>query len=200
MQNTKIPRLRLHGALAAACICALFAGGCQAPAGNAPTEAELIEMARSLPTEEDLKERFRQVGNVVHEICNAPEFEAYFEKTPCLPSMITDKHKADSSRISPAQGTAMRMALREFEELNRITRRMMVRSQIEDYVELARRADTIDIDSHRNQRLLLAGDITWGEYNTERARLARLFMDAAHAIAAQSPSSQQAQSIEESAP
>lgn len=160
----------------------LLSSGCQTPQ-KSPTEAELIEMAKSLPSEDDLRERFHQVGNVVHEICNAPEFEPYFEKTPCLPSMITAKNKSDRSRITNEQSTAMRMALREFEELNRITRRMMVQSQIEDYVLLAHRADEIDIETRSNQRRLLGGDITWGEYNTERERLARLFLDAAHAIA-----------------
>ena len=48
--------------------------GCQVPSAHSPSEQELIDMANSLPTEADLKERFRQVGNVVHEICHAPEF------------------------------------------------------------------------------------------------------------------------------
>ena len=181
--------------LAAIAAPALLASGCQIPR-NSPTEAELIEMAKSLPSEDDLRERFHQVGNVMREICSAPEFEPYFEKTPCLPSMITEKQKSDGTRIKDDQSTAMRMALREFEELNRITRRMMVQSQIDDYVKLAHRADEIDIDTHINQRRLLNGEITWGEYNTERERLARLFLDAAHAIANDEDAAAASQSTE----
>ena len=73
----------------------------------------------------------------------------------------------------------MRMALREFDELNRVTRRMMVESQLENYAQLARRADAIDVESHANQQNLLSGQITWGEYNRQRDRLAKLFLDAA---------------------
>ena len=136
-------------------------------------------MANSLPTEADLKERFRQVGNVVHEICHAPEFSSYFEKTPCLATLITEKHMQDKTRITAQQARAMRMALREFDELNRVTRRMMVESQLENYAQLARRADAIDVESHANQQNLLSGQITWGEYNRQRDRLAKLFLDAA---------------------
>ena len=162
-----------------AAACAITLAGCQAPTGQSPSEQDLIDMANSLPTEDDLKERFRQVGNVVHEICHAPEFSPYFEKTPCLATLLTEKHMQDKSRITAEQGRAMRMALREFDELNRVTRRMMVESQLENYAQLARRADQIDVASHANQESLLSGAITWGEYNRERDRLAKMFLDAA---------------------
>ena len=153
--------------------------GCQVPSAHSPSEQELIDMANPLPTEADLKERFRQVGSVVHEICHAPEFSSYFEKTPCLATLITEKHMQDKTRITAQQARAMRMALREFDELNRVTRRMMVESQLENYAQLARRADAIDVESHANQQNLLSGQITWGEYNRQRDRLAKLFLDAA---------------------
>ncbi len=163
---------------AAAALCAAALAGCQVPP-KGPTEAELIAMANALPTEDDIRERFHQVGSVVHEICNAPEFAAYFEKTPCLPSLITDKHKLDGTHITEQQKDAMRMALREFDELNRVTRSMMVESQLDNYVVLAHEADAIDVESHANQRKLLSGEITWGAYNRERQRLALLFVKAA---------------------
>lgn len=146
--------------------------GC-APVSTLPSEEELIAMAQNLPTEEDIKERFRAVGGVLREICTSDEYAPYFGKTPCLATDVTARQKADRSRITERQKTAMTAALAEIEELNRKTRELMIESQIEPYVSLAQHAqDVTDKLAKINQDNLLAGRITWGEYNTQRESLA----------------------------
>lgn len=157
-----------------ACCVILSLTGCLATS-RMPSEAELIRMARDIPSEADLKERFRAVGGVLREICTADEFAPYYDKTPCLASQMSKKHLADKSKITTKQAKAMQNALVELDNLNTETRRMMTASQLEPYVTLARDADQItDALARINQQKLLSGTITWGEYNRERARIAQL--------------------------
>ena len=57
---------------------ALLSGCVAAPQDNQPSEEELIRMAQAIPSEDDIRERFRAVGGVLREICTADEFAAYF--------------------------------------------------------------------------------------------------------------------------
>lgn len=143
-------------------------------ADRLPSEQELIRMAQDLPTEADIKERFRAVGGVLREICTSPEYAPYFAKTSCLATDITDRQKRDPGRITDQQKRAMTAALAEIEELNRQTRELMIASQIEPYVSLALQAqNNTDQLAKRNQNNLLSGEITWGQYNTWRQAIAR---------------------------
>ena len=49
-----------------------------------PTEADLAAQARNMPTEKDLTARFELVAEMYRDICTAPEYEAYFAKTPAI--------------------------------------------------------------------------------------------------------------------
>lgn len=143
-----------------------------------PSEEELIRMARNLPTETDIKERFRAVGGVLREICTSGDYAAYFAKTACLATDITDRQKRDTSRITDRQKRAMTAAVAEIEELNRQTRELMIASQLEPYVSLALQAQNeTDRLVKRNQDNLLSGEITWGQYNTWREAIARRAME-----------------------
>lgn len=138
-----------------------------------PTEAELIEMAKNMPTEKDIRERFESLSGMYRQICLAPELAPYFDKTPCLPSMIKAAHVNDATRITARQADAMRQAVAEIRELNDETRRIMIDSGLEPYVSQARHASlTLDPLVVANQNALLNGEITWGEYNRRRAELA----------------------------
>lgn len=155
-------------------ILAIVLSACTLPKNQLPSEDQLIAMARNLPTEADIKERFRAVGGVLREICTSDEFAPYFSKTPCLATDMTDRQKKDRSKITEAQKKAMTAAVAEIEELNRQTRSMMIESQIEPYVSLARTAQTqTDPLVKANQDNLLTGAITWGQYNTWREAIAR---------------------------
>ncbi|MDO4937271.1 MAG: hypothetical protein Q4E62_05075 [Sutterellaceae bacterium] len=143
-----------------------------------PSEAELIAMAKNLPTEADIKERFRAVGGVLREICTSDEFAPYFAKTPCLATDVTDRQKKDRTKITEAQKKAMTAAVAEIEELNRQTRELMIESQLEPYVSLALHAQNeTDVLVKTNQDNLLSGEITWGQYNTWREAIARRAME-----------------------
>lgn len=137
-----------------------------------PTEDELVEIARNMPTEKDIQERFLALPGMYRQICLAPELAPYFDKTPCLPSMATKAHVSDTTRITPIQAAAMRQAVSEIRELNDETRRLMIESGLEPYASHAREAAlTYDPLVVTNQNALINGDITWGEYNRRRLEL-----------------------------
>ena len=131
-----------------------------------------MEIARNMPTEKDIQERFLALPGMYRQICLAPELAPYFDKTPCLPSMVTKKHLKDTSRITPVQTAAMRQAVSEIRELNDETRRLMIESGLEPYASHARQAAlTLDPLIVTNQNALINGEITWGEYNRRRLEL-----------------------------
>ncbi len=147
------------------------APGAESPA-QTPTEDELVEIARGMPTEKDIQERFLALPGMYRQICLAPELAPYFDKTPCLPSMATKAHVNDTTRITPVQAAAMRQAVSEIRELNDETRRLMIESGLEPYASHARHAaSTLDPLVVTNQNALINGEITWGEYNRRRLEL-----------------------------
>lgn len=156
----------------------LFLAGCQN--FGQPTEADLAAQARSMPTEKDLTARFELVAEMYRDICTAPEYEAYFAKTPCLPTLATKRQLADRTKITPDEARAMRGVMKEVADLNHDTRELMRKTGIDTYIQRADRArNVIDPLILENQEALLARAVTWGEYNQKRSELARLNPDAA---------------------
>ena len=156
----------------------LFVSGCQN--FGRPTEADLAAQARNMPTEKDLTARFELVAETYRDICTAPEYEAYFAKTPCLPTLATKRQLADRTKITPEEARAMRGLMKEVADLNRETRDLMKKTGIDTYVQRAERADTvIDPLILENQEALLARAVTWGDYNRRRAELAEMNPEAA---------------------
>ena len=156
----------------------LFLAGCQN--FGQPTEADLAAQARSMPTEKDLTARFELVAEMYRDICTAPEYEAYFAKTPCLPTWATKRQLADRTKITPDEARAMRGVMKEVADLNHDTRELMRKTGIDTYIQRADRArNVIDPLILENQEALLARAVTWGEYNQKRSELARLAPDAA---------------------
>ena len=145
-----------------------------------PTEADLAAQARNMPTEKDLTARFELVAEMYRDICTAPEYEVYFVKTPCLPTLATKRQLADRTKITPDEARAMRGVMKEVAELNHETRELMRKTGIDIYVQRADRAQSvIDPLILENQEALLARAVTWCEYNQKRSELARLAPDAA---------------------
>lgn len=159
----------------AAGLAALVLTGCKTLTGNLPTEAELAEMARKMPGETAIRERFKEVAAIYREICTAPEYAGYFEKTPCLPAMASRRQLNDRSKARAPEIEQMRRVAEEIEELNSTTRHLMTESGIDSYVRAAARADEeIDPLVRKNQDDLAGRRITWGEYNRRRIELMQM--------------------------
>ena len=159
----------------AAGLAALVLTGCKTLTGNLPTEAELAEMARKMPGETAIRERFEEVAAIYREICTAPEYAGYFEKTPCLPAMASRRQLNDRSKARAPEIEQMRRVAEEIEELNSTTRHLMTESGIDSYVRAAARADEeIDPLVRKNQDDLAGRHITWGEYNRRRIELMQM--------------------------
>ena len=129
----------------AAGLAALVLTGCKTLTGNLPTEAELAEMARKMPGETAIRERFEEVAAIYREICTAPEYAGYFEKTPCLPAMASRRQLNDRSKARAP----------EIEQMRRV-------------------AEEIDPLVRKNQDDLAGRRITWGEYNRRRIELMQM--------------------------
>lgn len=154
----------------------LTLAGCQTI--HRPSEADLVEAARHMPTEKDLKARFDEVAVMYREICTAPEYESYFAKTPCLPSLATKRQLSDKTKITTQEANAMRGVMKEVAQLNDATRDLMKKSSIDAYVRRAEHArDVIDPAVRENQEALLSRAITWGAYNQKRIELSQLSAD-----------------------
>ena len=151
----------------------LTLAGCQTI--HRPSEADLVEVARHMPTEKDIKARFDEVAVMYREICTAPEYEPYFTKTPCLPTLATRRQLADKTKITSEEATAMRGVMKEVAQLNDTTRDLMKKSGIDAFVRRAEHArDVIDPAVLKNQEALLSRAITWGAYNQKRIELSQL--------------------------
>ncbi len=132
-------------------------------------------MARKIPGETPIRERLEEVAAIYREICTAPEYAGYFEKTPCLPAMASRRQLNDRSKARAPEIEQMRRVAEEIAELNSTTRHLMTESGIDSYVRAAARADEeIDPLVRKNQDDLAGRRITWGEYNRRRIELMQM--------------------------
>lgn len=170
-------------------VAALFIGtlaGCAVPP---PAQIEQAPAPEPDPVVEEhehraldaLSDRFEAVGVRMRAICVSPENRAYFNKTACLPSGITEEMTKDTSRITKAQKRAAEQVFRATHELNEETRDLMLKSGIPSYMDDAIESRrTIDPAIKDLQNRLLSGKITWGEYNRERRELAARSAESHH--------------------
>jgi hypothetical protein len=153
----------------AACSAALLLAACGAPA---PSEDEDLRGNGPTTITPDYRARIAQVSRLMAEICSRASTQAYYAKTPCLPSGMTRAQVRDTSRATWAQKKAAREAFAEMKRLNEETRRMMTASGLEEYRAIVQHSrEKVDPRVERMQNGLLNGTITWGEYNRERLRL-----------------------------
>ena len=142
--------------------------GAAAPQGST---AETGTSSGSL-SEEAYHERIAEVSKILRAVCTAPVNQPYFDKTPCLPPGITEKHLTDKTRITAAQKKAAEQVFARIHRLNEDTRKMMIESGNPEYARLARTSlQVVDPRVDALQRSLLSGQITWGEYNRERLEI-----------------------------
>ena len=114
-----------------------------------------------------------RIGDRLRAACVSPKFKAYFAKTACLPSGITEKMTADRTKITAAQKRAALEVFKLSHALSEEMRNFMVNTglpELIDRAETSRRVTDPLIEDL--QQRLLAGKITWGQYNTERQSLA----------------------------
>ncbi len=163
-------------------VAALFIGtlaGCAVPPPAPETEQPAVVEADPVVDEQEhraldaLSDRFEVVGVRMRAICVSPENRAYYNKTACLPSGITEAMLKDTSRITKAQKRAAEQVFNATHTLNEETRDLMLKSGIPSYMDEAIESRrTIDPAVKDLQNRLLSGKITWGEYNRERRDLA----------------------------
>ena len=112
------------------------------------------------------------VAREVRAVCSAAVNQAYFSRTPCLPSGMNESHLRDRTHITAEQKKA---ALRVFEHLRRLnedTRRLMTESGSDELMTLARRSrESVDPQIQKIQSALTSGSISWGEYNRSRLEI-----------------------------
>lgn len=114
-----------------------------------------------------------RIGERLRAACVSPKYKPYFAKTACLPAGITDQMTTDQTRITAAQKQAAKAVFELSHELSEEMRDFMVNTGLPALIDQAegsrRRTDPLIEDL---QNRLLSGQITWGQYNSERRYLA----------------------------
>ncbi len=148
------------------------AAGSGENAGAAAAQENVAGTSSGSLSEEAYHERIAEVSKILRAVCTAPVNQPYFDKTPCLPPGITEKHLMDKTRITAAQKKAAEQVFARIHRLNEDTRKMMIESGNPEYARLARTSlQVVDPRVDALQRSLLSGQITWGEYNRERLEI-----------------------------
>lgn len=143
----------------------LLTGCAVTPSGTAPTP----EASAAGPSAYEV--RIAEVREELRQVCFDPDLQAYFQKTPCLASSITDAMTRERSRITPQERLAAEAVFTRTQDINTKTLVMMEQSGSRRLAALAAlaRSNTAAVDAL--QESLLSGRITWGEYNAERRAL-----------------------------
>ena len=105
-------------------------------------------------------------------VCVTPEFQSYFQHTPCLPSGMTDKHLSDKRLPTAEELRAAKRVFAQIDEMNHETLAVMQKTQDTRYTELAEKIRyfyTPKIERLQNE--LLTGRLPWNAYNARRKAL-----------------------------
>lgn len=153
----------------AACSATLLLAACGAPS---PSPDEDLRGAGPTTITPDYRARIAAVTRLMAEICSRESTQAYYAKTPCLPSGMKRSQVSDASRATWAEKQAAREAFAAMKQMNEETRRLMTASGLEEYRAIVQHSrEKVDPRVERMQNGLLSGVLTWGEYNRERLRL-----------------------------
>ena len=126
------------------------------------------------PYADAIAKRFTEAKNLMERICRQPSNQAYFAKTPCWATKLTDAQASDSSRITDEESRAAQRVFLQTATVNNKTRRMMLASGIDSHRDAVRRSESVNDPRVKDmQNKLLSGQITWGEYNRRRQALTR---------------------------
>lgn len=161
--------------LAAAAVIALFTmSGCATNSPSRGTSASSWRPQTALVEEEMAQYRAQseQIGDRLRAACVSPKYKAYFAKTACLPSGITDEMTADRSKITAVQKRAALEVFKLTHSLSEEMRDFMVQTGLPELIDRAEASrQTTDPLINDLQKRLLDGKITWGQYNAERRTL-----------------------------
>ena len=123
---------------------------------------------------ETVAARFRDVRGLMLRVCQQPSNQAYFSKTPCIASELTDAQASDSAKASPAEVKAANRVFQQIAAINDKTRQMMIASGVDAHEAAVKQSEAqIDPKVKANQDALISGKISWGEYNRTRMTLTR---------------------------
>ncbi len=143
---------------------------------NAP-ETGLSHDTHAASTEEqrfnaEVERIGERIGERMRAACVSPKYKPYFAKTACLPAGITDVMMRDRTKITAAQKKAAQDVFDLTHTLSEEMRSFMISTGQPDLIEQAE-ASRREVDPliENLQKALLAGRITWGEYNTQRRTL-----------------------------
>ena len=126
------------------------------------------------PSADAIAKRFAEAKNLMDRICRQPSNRAYFAKTPCWATTLTEEQASDTSRITDEESRAAQRVFLQTATVNHKTRRMMLASGIASHQDAVRRSESVNDPKVRDmQNKLLSGQISWGEYNRRRQALTR---------------------------
>ena len=135
-------------------------------------QSETADLPEDDPVTEQYNERIAAVAREVRAVCSAAVNQAYFSRTPCLPSGMHESHLRDRTRITAEQKKAAARVFEHLRRLNEETRTLMTESGNAELMTLARRSrESVDPKIHEIQSALISGSITWGEYNRSRLEI-----------------------------
>ena len=119
-------------------------------------------------TPETVAARFRDVRGLMLRVCQQPSNQAYFSKTPCIASELTE------AKATPAEVKAANRVFQQIAAINDKTRQMMIASGVDAHEAAVKQSEAqIDPKVKANQDALISGKISWGEYNRTRMTLTR---------------------------
>lgn len=140
--------------------------------GPARVRSEAPALPEDDPVTEQYNERIAAVAREVRAVCSAAVNQAYFSRTPCLPSGMHESHLRDRTRITAEQKKAAARVFEHLRRLNEETRTLMTESGNSELMTLARRSrESVDPQIQEIQSALISGTITWGEYNRSRLEI-----------------------------
>lgn len=143
------------------------------PAGDDAFEIEAPYDGRKVSAE-DVARRFQSVKGLMERVCAQPSNQAYFAKTPCLATTLTDAQASDKSFATEAEIKAAKRVFAQIAAINTKTRAIMKASGQDAHADAVRQSEAqIDPQVKENQEALLTGKATWGAYNSRRSILTR---------------------------
>lgn len=120
----------------------------------------------------DIKSRLEKITQESLALCNVPEFQAYFAKTPCKSSDISFGQMADKTKINSKEKSALEALSTKSDILMKDARDIIRPSSHPKDQAYLQYIEQIFVPATTKLRFdLYDGKITWGDYNRRRKEL-----------------------------
>lgn len=120
----------------------------------------------------DINSRIKKINQEILALCNVPEFQAYYAKTPCLFTDISFGQMADKTKINAKEKSALEAWSTKNDILNKDFRDTVRPSSNPKNQAYLQYIEQISVPATTKLRFdLYDGKITWGDYNRRRKEL-----------------------------